>query len=671
MHNVAMTSRTGLWASLLVALLIFATGCGGGGGDSILPTVTAVTPTGVVGITGSPASFTATVGNLVAGATFTWNFGGGATPNASSDATPDVTLGTTGSYLGSVQVCNPDGCAPTFTFNYTVSAPTSPPVISAVTPLSGFVGENVEFIASASNSPATWSWTFGGAATPNTSTSAKPIVLLGAAGTYNGTVTAANVAGISAPFPFVITVSAPTAAPTVTAVDPDGVAGESGDTVTFKGTASQGPSSWTWEFGGGTLPNASTDIKPSVQLERPGFYTGSVTATNALGDSVPFPFGFSVDVPTLPIWNQHQVDGSANSALSGYDISQLEGRPVVAYATGSGTGLTIARAKIAMPRKESDWDRYEIEPGVGFVSGFNPSIAIVNGRLAVSHVRLRTGTLDEPTLLYSRATTDNPVSSSAWNTSTIITEAAIGDTNLVVLPSGFPAIGYVGPLLRPKVAVADTALPSGSGDWQPHFIAAAAFDNPMDIAVVAGKLQVILSGADGLQFLSTNEDEPVSAADWTRHEPLTALESVQPGQIIDGGGFPIIALGNDANESVSRLLVLRGDVAVPDTSADWTGMTADGTSGTGLGVGITRFDNRIVISHYEAVAPGVMYELQAVRALTSDPEVATDWQEGVVIRSVALSPVTTQILGIDGRLRIIGAIEPMTRLNIFQAEDVW
>ncbi|MCG3152428.1 MAG: hypothetical protein GEEBNDBF_01726 [bacterium] len=654
--------------ALLTLLIIPA--CGGGGDSSLRPVISGIAPTGVVGITGTSATFTATVGNTVAGSTYTWSFGGGATPNASSAVSPNVTLGGSGSYNGSLVVCNPDGCSPAFPFSFTVADPTDPPVISAVTPTEGFVGEVVEFTAVASNAPSGWSWNFGGAGTPNTSSSAKPVVTLGAQGSYGGTVTATNVAGSSVAFDFTIVVNEPTAAPTVTSVTPSGTAGESGDRATFRGTASQGPTGWSWTFGGGATPNTSSLFQPTVQLERPGSYTGTVVATNGLGASSAFNFDYSVDLPTLPIWSQHQVDSSQNSAQGGYDLFLLDGRPLVAYKKSSNRGLTIARGKTAKPLRETDWEVYEIDPGTGFEAGFNPSIAIVNGRLAISHVRVRAGSLDEPALMYSRANVDSPTSGSSWVTSLVVQEP-MGATKLVGLPSGFPAIGYTGPLQRPKVATANTTTPGSSGDWKPHFIAAAAFNDPMDIAVVDGLLQVVFGGASGLRHLRTTDSLPDNASDWTIHAPIPTLATAQAPRIIDGGGFPVIALGSDNREAFSTLLVARGTKAQPVAESDWITMVANSTQRTGIGIGLTLVDNRVVVSYYEAVASGSLYELQVVRALTSQPELDTDWQRGVVVRSTSLTPAQTRVAAVDGTIRILGTIQPSTRINIFQAESVW
>jgi len=75
------------------------------------------------------------------------------------------------------------------------------------TPVAGKSGNGTNFIATATNAPTSWSWNFGGGATPNTSSQSEPFVTFGAAGTYTGTVTATNAAGASVPYAFCFVVS--------------------------------------------------------------------------------------------------------------------------------------------------------------------------------------------------------------------------------------------------------------------------------------------------------------------------------------------------------------------------------------------------------------------------------------------------------------------------------
>ncbi|MCG3151774.1 MAG: hypothetical protein GEEBNDBF_01056 [bacterium] len=75
---------------------------------------------------------------------------------------------------------------------------------------------------------------------------------------------------------------------------PGGVLGRGGDVVPFSAVASNSPTGWAWNFGGGATPNTPTVATPAVQLGTRGSYIGGVTASNAFGTSPNFPFSYDV-----------------------------------------------------------------------------------------------------------------------------------------------------------------------------------------------------------------------------------------------------------------------------------------------------------------------------------------------------------------------------------------
>ncbi|MEO7995281.1 MAG: hypothetical protein ABI743_12855, partial [bacterium] len=166
------------------------------------PDITAVSP--LTGLSGASVQFSATNAGGAVG-TWTWGFGGGATPNIMNVASPTVVLGTPGDYAAVCQAQNGSG---TDSFFFTLHVDESGPNITSVTPLSGFGLRSTTFSAVNAGPAATsWDWQFGTAATPATSTAASPVVVLnGRAGVYDCSVTASN-AGGQMTFPFQVTVS--------------------------------------------------------------------------------------------------------------------------------------------------------------------------------------------------------------------------------------------------------------------------------------------------------------------------------------------------------------------------------------------------------------------------------------------------------------------------------
>lgn len=131
---------------------------------------------------------------------FVWGFGGGATPNTSTDAKPTVRLGAHGEYTCLVRASNEFGSQD---FYFTLEVQKAVPVITDVTLSTNFALRNCTFTpVNAGEAADTWTWDFGGGATPNTSTAAAPVVRLAKPGTYTGRVSAMNQGGSSDEYVF-------------------------------------------------------------------------------------------------------------------------------------------------------------------------------------------------------------------------------------------------------------------------------------------------------------------------------------------------------------------------------------------------------------------------------------------------------------------------------------
>jgi PKD repeat protein len=251
------------------------------------PDVVSVEPT--TGVPGAEVVFGATVTGGVAEG-YSWDFGGGATPNTSSLQSPAVTLGAAGTYPASVTVSNSFG-AETFPFDLVVTDLVSP-VIEEVQPDGGLTGTQVQYtVTNTGGTPDTWSWDFGGGASPGTSSEASPTVTLGPPGLYFGSVLASNAAG-SSELSFVLSVSG-TSAPVIRGVNWNGSG--TGMTVEFSADISgSAPDVFTWDFGGGATPNTSADAMPEVVLGAVGTYQCTLDVSNA-GGSHNYDFELVVD----------------------------------------------------------------------------------------------------------------------------------------------------------------------------------------------------------------------------------------------------------------------------------------------------------------------------------------------------------------------------------------
>jgi hypothetical protein len=157
------------------------------------PNATAVNP--LEGVTGVDTQFTVnTTGD--APLTYAWDFGGGATPDTSTEESPTVNLGDAGFYdAASVTVTNPYGES-FFGFALTVTATGIAPEITDVTPLTGIELTGIGISASVLGTPPlTYAWDFGAAATPSTSSIPSPMITLAGPGTYPCTLDVTNAYG--------------------------------------------------------------------------------------------------------------------------------------------------------------------------------------------------------------------------------------------------------------------------------------------------------------------------------------------------------------------------------------------------------------------------------------------------------------------------------------------
>lgn len=149
---------------LAVALSLLLASCTGGGGLGFDPgptgddiTISDVTHTTMV--SGESCTFHVNTFSIYGSvpSTYSWDFGGGATPNTSSASNPVVLLGAAGAYMGKIEVWTATGYAyQNFAYTITTGAGggNQPPVaILTVNPPSGHGITELSFDASTSYDP--------------------------------------------------------------------------------------------------------------------------------------------------------------------------------------------------------------------------------------------------------------------------------------------------------------------------------------------------------------------------------------------------------------------------------------------------------------------------------------------------------------------------------------
>lgn len=161
---------------------------------------------------------------------------------------------------------------------YNGTQPGYPPVADFTANVtSGTAPLSVLFTDLTTNSPTSWSWTFGDG---GTSTDQNPVHTYAAAGNYTVTLNATNAYGsdVETKTAYVTVTSTPvTPVANFTANVTSGTAPLS---VLFTDATTNSPMSWSWTFGDGGM---STDQNPVHTYTAAGNYTVTLTATNVYG----------------------------------------------------------------------------------------------------------------------------------------------------------------------------------------------------------------------------------------------------------------------------------------------------------------------------------------------------------------------------------------------------
>jgi PKD repeat protein len=177
-------------------------------------------------------------------------------------------------------------------------AAVSTPVASFVsTVTTGTTPLTVQFLDSSTNSPTSWSWSFGDG---GTSALQNPSHAYSVAGTYTVTLTASNTAGSdTATQTGYVTVSSAATGPVASFVSTV-TAGTTPLTVQFLDSSTNSPKTWAWSFGDGST---SALQNPSHTYATAGTYTVTLTATNAAGSNTVTQTGYIVvsAVSTIPV----------------------------------------------------------------------------------------------------------------------------------------------------------------------------------------------------------------------------------------------------------------------------------------------------------------------------------------------------------------------------------
>jgi len=252
---------------------------------------------------GATVQFTdLTLGNPSA---WSWQFVGG-TPGTSSLQNPSVIYYNTGEFDVTMTITTEFGTEVITKTEYINVNPLPWPEFSG-TPTVVPIGEGVTFTDMSTGDPTSWVWTFEGGSPANFNGQNPPQVIYSAPGQYDVTLVVSNQWGSNT---LTKTDYITTGYPPVVDFSANNTNIIEGQTVSFTDQTQYAPTTWAWEFEGGT-PATSANQNPQVVFNTPGTFSVTLTATNQFGEGtltktayiVVNPVGIrNPEVPQLILW---------------------------------------------------------------------------------------------------------------------------------------------------------------------------------------------------------------------------------------------------------------------------------------------------------------------------------------------------------------------------------
>jgi len=557
--------------------------------------------------------------------------------------------------------------------------PDVPIVISGITPVGivGTPGDSIQFSANVTGvtgSPV-YAWNFGGGATPNTSSSETPTVVLGSVDTYSASLTVSDGVNLTAlPFSFEVV-----DVPVVQSVTPTGSAGLPLGVVQFTAEILGSPTSFEWRFDDGAVPSISTDEEPEVLLQDAGTYAGELVATNANGDSEEFPFSYTVDAPVAPSWTFVKVGMERADGPRGLCAKVVDGHLVLAYnmtLNDSGVfrnAIRYTRATVEMPTTELEFQSHtvmlESDSEHPRLSGWQ-GLAFSDEDLPY----LLFGTTpSEPGLSkLARAADSTPSATSDWTVTEV--EYDGGTTNdgqiLHVLDSSLLAIIKSSSGLY--IFESSDLAPEDQADWTYH-LAAHAEGLPLTLPFMQlsteGRLQIIASRPVGhafspIIFCQSTTDHPTADNDWSRF----AVDIRDAGWDQDNylalfDEKPVVYAPGSPGTSWAALLYFTAETH-PSNLEDFTAVqiSPEGTRVSALGLETASGRLAALYRDMDREVLGIF------RQTGTDPGVSTNWSNIEVTPPVQSVTSPATLLTIAGRLAIVFVDPRDNRLTLAIAD---
>ncbi len=250
-------------------------------------------------------------------------------------------------------------------------------------------------------------------------------------------------------------------------------------------------------------------------------------------------------------WSHHTV---ASDSGDGYynSLVVLDGKPAFSYWDAVDMDLCFARATTAWPGSSIDWSVHQPDTGGADDVGKWGSLAILDGKPAVSYFDQTDGEL-----WFGRAITATPSSGANWLKHMVDDDTTVGEYTTMVVIGGKPMIAYYDSMETTggdlKFARATTATPTSSSDWVIHVVDSddtVGYCNSM--AVIDGRPAISYHDYTNkdLKFAWAMTPEPEHPRDWLIWEVDTTDDVGLWTSLTAIGGMPYISYYDDTSDDL-------------------------------------------------------------------------------------------------------------------------
>lgn len=338
--------------------------------------------------------------------------------------------------------------------------------------------------------------------------------------------------------------------------------GLEGENITFTVDVDGTVDSYLWNFGGGAMPNTSSEPNPTVTLGAAGPYTVEITVANSFGSD-----NYTLELLVIAGGSPPYIDfvtPSFGEAGRQVQFSAIIVGDVTAYAWDFGSAAT--------PSTSSDASPTVTLGAVGIYS--EPSLTVTND-------------FGDSTLYFSVEVIP------AWNRHYIAEGINVGAMSSADMTDGGPAVAFIDESdYFIYYAHPLTALPAQSSDWSVSVAAndkayaACSFAWVNHLPRISGNA---MTGGDFF-YIFSQMSEPASPADWHTCK-INSSYTYSYGDIVSCFSYPGVSY------YTGDLIFARPTTQLPEAETDWKNTVVQSTGNTGFNSRIFYFDGKIIITY--------------------------------------------------------------------------